>query len=188
MPALRLAACLLLFIALTGQAQLYRWVDEKGRVQYTGTPPPAGTKNVQIKKLNPALPGSAAQPYVLQMALKNSPVQLYSSPDCGPACDDARKLLNQRGIPFSEISISDQARLDELKTISGGTTVPVLLVGQSLQKGFLAESYNAALDGAGYPSTGLLRPRDQAAPTPPPASEKVQEKQPVAEPPNTFPK
>jgi len=164
-----LVAGLLLSAALAAQAQQYRWVDEKGRVQYTDTPPPASAKGVQKKNLNtgPAA-GSSAEPYALQVARKSAPVKLYSSPDCGAMCDGARTLLNQRGIPFSEVSVADAAQLEEFKKVTGGTAVPVMFVGQSMHKGFEAGSYQRALDAAGYPAAGLLRPRNQPAPPPPP--------------------
>ena len=168
-----IVAGLLLAAVLTAHAQQYRWVDEKGRVQYSDRPPPTNAKDMQKKNLDAGAPGSAAEPYALQVARKNAPVKLYSSPDCGPVCDSARALLNQRGIPFAEISISDTTQVEELKRISGGTNVPVMLVGRSVQKGFQENSYHGALDAAGYPATGALPPRKQVAPPPPkPAAEK----------------
>ncbi len=165
-------ACCLLLASVAAQAQ-YRWVDEKGRVQYTDRPPPAGARDVQKKKLGAGPDATPAEPYALQRARKSAPVKLYSSPDCGEWCDKARALLNQRGIPFSEISVAAAPQLDELRKISGGDTVPSLVVGQSVHKGFVESQYQAALDAAGYPATGSLRPRNQTppppAPTPPPA-------------------
>ena len=166
-----LVACLLLAAALPAQAQQYRWVDDKGRVQYTDTPPPAGAKGVQKKNLGAGPSDVPAESFALQMARKKSPVKLYSSPDCGEWCDKARALLNQRGIPFSEVSVAAAAQLEELKKVSGGDTVPTLMIGGSVQKGFGEEAYQRALDAAGYPRAGSLKPRNQAAPPPPPKEE-----------------
>ena len=59
----RLAACLgLLILALNAQAQggLYKWVDEKGAVHYSDTPPP-GRRIEKAKILpQPPLDGSAS--------------------------------------------------------------------------------------------------------------------------------
>lgn len=153
--------------ALTAHGQQYRWLDEKGRVHYSATPPPPGAKNIQKKNLGAGPAAQAAEPYSLQVAIKSAPVKLYSAPDCGGFCDDARELLNERGIPFSEVSVTSAEQAEELKGLSGGTGVPVLLVGGSLQKGFAAGDYHRALDAAGYPKPGLLRPRHQKAPPPP---------------------
>jgi hypothetical protein len=63
MPLDRFAAGLcLLFLATHGQAALYKWVDEKGRVQYSDRPPTEKDKNavqmtnrgIVVKKLDPA--------------------------------------------------------------------------------------------------------------------------------------
>lgn len=167
-----LACSVLLAAAFAANAQQYRWLDEKGRVQYTDTPPPAGAKGVQKKNLKTSPADSGTEPFALQVARKNSPVKLYSTPDCGTSCTEARKLLNERGIPFSEVLVTDAALLDELKSVSGGTTVPVMIVGRAVQRGFEKGLYDRALDVAGYPETGTLRPRNQSAPPPPkPAAE-----------------
>jgi glutaredoxin len=148
-------------------AQQYRWVDEKGRVQYSDTAPPPGARDVRKKNLSAGAAATPAEPYALQVARKNAPVKLYSSPDCGDWCNKARALLNQRGIPFAEISVSSEKQVEELKKVSGGDTVPTMLVGHSVQKGFAEDKYQQALDAAGYPQTGTLKPRNQVAPPPP---------------------
>ncbi len=163
-----LIACLLLPAAFAAHAQQYRWVDEKGRVQYTDTPPPPHAKGVEKKILRAGPAPDGQEPFALQTARKNSPVKLYSAPDCGPGCDDARKLLLLRGIPFTETSVTQVAQIEELKKVSGGGVVPVMLVGSSVQKGFEAESYHRALDAAGYPRTSGARPVVPTAPPPKP--------------------
>ena len=166
--ATRILVCFLLLAPpFLASAQQYRWLDEKGHVQYTDTPPPAGAKGVQKKNLKAGAADAGTEPYALQVARKNAPVKLYSTPDCGSGCDEARKLLNERGIPFSEVLIADSERLEELKTVSGGTTVPVMVVGRAVQRGFEKAGYDRALDVAGYPEAGTLPRRHQAAPPPP---------------------
>jgi len=168
---LAVALCVATFGA---SAQLYRWTDEKGRVHITDTPPPASAKGV--KKSTPqGGPGEAAapqpsgpEPFALQQARKNFPVTLYTVPEC-EACTAARSLLNKRGIPFKEVSVTDPAVQDEFKKTIGGNTVPAMMVGSTVQKGFEETSYQRLLDAAGYPSTGTLPPRNQAEPPAPAA-------------------
>jgi glutaredoxin len=162
-----LFACCLAAAAGPAHAQQYRWIDEKGRVQYSDTAPPPGAKDVRKKNLSSGAAAAPAEPYALQVARKNAPVKLYSSPDCGDWCNKARALLNLRGIPFTEISVSSAEDAEVLKKLSGGETVPTLVVGNSVQKGFLESSYQQALDAAGYPAMGTLKPRNQTAPPPP---------------------
>lgn len=161
-----LLAAVLMVQLCTAAAQLYRWTDSSGRVHYTDTPPPAGAKRVSKKASVASGSASEAEPFVLQQARKNFPVKLYSAPGCQP-CDTARSLLNKRGVPFSEVSVTgDPEQLAELQKTTGVTGVPALVVGRNAQSGFDESIYHRMLDEAGYPRTGLLPPRSQAEPQP----------------------
>jgi hypothetical protein len=95
----------LLGAACAASAQLYRWTDETGRVFVTDTLPPASAQNVQKLPAAPASPAAAdtaSLPYAVQLAAKDSPVTLYTAPECEP-CGVARSLLNARGVPFREV-------------------------------------------------------------------------------------
>ena len=145
---------LLAFVAAAAQAQQYRWVDEKGRVQYTDTPPPASARNVQKKNFQGN--SVAAQPsYALTRATRQAPVTLYTHPVCKEQCQLARDVLNKRGVPYSEVVASERDKVEELKKVSGGDAVPVLVVGADVVMTVSAQAYNQALDRAGYPSASL---------------------------------
>lgn len=158
-------AALLALAAPGAQAQMYRWVDDQGRVRYTDTPPPASAKDG--RKLAPqtgagpaAAPGSAgAKP----PAAKLPEVTLYTNSGCGPLCADARQHLVARGVPFREVSVESPETLDELRKLSGGLSVPLLLIGDAMQKGFDPARYAYLLDSAGFPKAGAAR---VAAPPP----------------------
>lgn len=152
-----------LVCAAAGAQTLYRWVDETGRVRFSDRAPPASAKGVERKAVETAPKPVHNEPYVLQRARREHPVTLYTSPDCGESCASARGTLNARGIPFAEISVAGNERLDELKQVSGGTGVPVMVVGKAVHKGFEAGLYERALDAAGYPAKGILPVRNQAA-------------------------
>ena len=47
---MRALPALLIFCCALATAQQYRWIDDKGRVQYSDTPPPASAKDVQRKR------------------------------------------------------------------------------------------------------------------------------------------
>jgi len=153
-------------VAATAQT-LYRWTDEKGRLHVTDTPPPPGGKLLQPRGAPggapETAPPAAAEPYALQVARKNFPVTLYTGEGC-EACDEARKLLNARGIPFSETFVNNEATLEELRQAVGSNSVPSMIVGSSVQKGFESGAYNRVLDAAGYPKAGVLPPRNQGEP------------------------
>ena len=146
------------------QAQTYRWVDEQGRVLYSDLPPPPGARNVEKRSLGGSIVETSIPPFELQRAMKTSPVTLFSSPTCKQACAQARAALNARGVPFREVQVWNEETNEELRRVTGGNDVPVLLVGRDLQKGFLQSDYDALLDIAGYPKIGSLPPGKQAQP------------------------
>ena len=57
------------------------------------------------------------------------PVEIYSSPLCG-FCYAAKRLLNQKGVSFSEIDVfTDPSRKAEMmKRANGGRTVPQIFI------------------------------------------------------------
>lgn len=149
----RLIAAAILFSACAGASgQAYRWVDRNGKVHYTQDPPPPGAKGVQRKSFRQGAVDPSSLPYATQVAAKNSPVALYTAPDCGEPCDRARALLVKRVVPFREVSVLSQNEVDELKRISGKSDIPLLVVGAQAQSGYAEGAYHGLLDAAGYPS------------------------------------
>ena len=168
-------------------AQVYRWTDAQGRVNVTDTPPPASAKAKDVKKLDAGLatsvpataPPTSQEPFALQQAKAKYPVTLYTVPNC-EGCNAARTLLNARGVPFKESSLTDPAQIEDFKKVVGGNTVPAIIVGTTVQKGFEESTYQKLLDAAGYPTTGVVPPRTQAEPAA--AAPAVPEVKPVAQP------
>ena len=116
--------------------QTYRWTDERGQVHYTQTPPPPQAKEIRRKDFRSGASGSVDLPYATQIAAKNYPVTLYTQPDCGPPCDEARASLVRRAVPFREVSVLSQKEIDEMKRLSGREDLPLLVVGSQFQNGF----------------------------------------------------
>ncbi|MGE5320609.1 MAG: glutaredoxin domain-containing protein [Hyphomicrobiaceae bacterium] len=148
-------------------AQLYHWKDAQGRTVYSDQAPPPDIRNAQQK----AFKGSVievGESYAARTARENHPVTLYTSA-CGPLCDQARQLLSQRGVPFNskDLRASPEAQA-ELKKLTGGTNVPVLVVGSDKIDGFEAGQWQAALDRAGYPKAAPAGSKPAAAATPSP--------------------
>ena len=153
-----LIAFSLLVFTFAAQAQLYRWTDENGKVHYTDTPPPANAKDVQKKaSARPAgaeTKTAAQQPYALQQAVKSFPVTVYTSKDCGDPCKKGLDHLKKRGVPFTEKVVANQNEVDELVKLAGAARVPVMVVGVTVQKDYEEQSWNEALETAGYPKGG----------------------------------
>jgi glutaredoxin len=143
-----------MFVAATAGAQMYRWVDKDGKVQYTDTPPPAAAKSVQKRATAPGPTSTGpAAPYAVQQAAKNFPVVVYTSPDCGQACADGKALLAARGVPYREVAVGPESGMsaEEMKKTTGSDSVPVMMVGRSATRGFETELWHSALDAGGYP-------------------------------------
>jgi glutaredoxin len=157
-------------------AQLYKSVGPDGKVTYSDTPP-ASAKRVETKSIASGSAGGVNLPYELAESVKNNPVTLYTSDKCAP-CDDGRKLLTARGIPFAEKTISSNEDIARLKQAGGNTQLPLLLVGRNKQQGFEPGGWGSALTAAGYPETSKLpgnyrNPQaEAAAPAPKPLAAK----------------
>lgn len=167
-----LLCCLALMPFGAHAGKLYRWVDAQGKVHY-GDTPPADAAQVEPKKLSGSVAPSEDLSYETRRAQQNFPVTLYVTKACGAPCDQARDLLNKRGVPFGEKSIGTQEELDSFKALSGSDSAPTLAVGRTFLKGFLAERWHSELDIAGYPKTAPYRAPRLPATAPAAANEAV---------------
>jgi glutaredoxin len=159
-----LALALVAAAGVAAAQQLYRWTDEKGRVHVTDTPPPASARDVRkvSPASTPAAKPDASLPFVLQQAMKDYPVTLYTAPSCQDPCAKARDYLNKRGVPFREVQVWEEAGAAELKQLTGVTEVPAVKVGASAYSGYHPDAYGGLLDSAGY----RRRPRSRSSPSP----------------------
>jgi glutaredoxin len=131
---------------------LFRWVDETGRVHYSDQPPPPMIKNASHKNYKGNVV-EGSESFALREAKDKYPVTLYSSA-CGPACDMAQELLDRRGIPYSTKSVENSAENQKaLRELTGNLRIPTLIVGSQKFTGFEDGQWNGALDAAGYPKT-----------------------------------
>ncbi len=74
-------------------------------------------------------------------------VQMYTTAVC-PYCQQAKRLLKERGIAYDEIDVSDDAelRMDVIRRSGGRRTVPQIFIDGAPIGGF---EELAALDAAG---------------------------------------
>ena len=171
-------------------AEVYRWVDQDGKVVYSDVPPPPGVKNAELRRLNRNAVEVDKTSFATRDAVKKNPVTLYAS-NCGEPCDNARKFLAKRGIPFSSKNPeSSPADADALKKLIGALEVPVLVVGKSPVKGFETGLWDEALDSAGYPRTAAAvavapQPVAKTPPAPATSAEPAPPAKPEANPPAT---
>jgi glutaredoxin len=137
-------------------AQVYRYTDTDGRIVYSDRAPPPAAKNIQPKRLGANYIETSELPIATQQATDRFPVTLYTY-DCGGICASAEALLNRRGVPYTTVNVTEGTNAAKLQSISGEQRVPVLQIGDKVEKGFLDSRWQAALDEAGYPKTPPAR-------------------------------
>jgi glutaredoxin len=190
-PLLRLVPALALAcFALPGHA-LYKVVGPDGTVTYTDRPPPAASGRPAPVGARTEAPAPDAPPANLPIDLRQVtsryPVTLYTGADCVP-CESGRRLLAARGIPFAERRVSSEEDAEALNRLTGGRSIPTLMIGTQALRGFGDGDWHSYLDAAGYPresrlprgyqqpaATPLVQRQAEAAPqerpAPPPAAE-----------------
>jgi len=142
----------------------YKVVAADGSVTYTDRPrAEANARITTLSRSGSAAPPETPLPLELRQAAQRYPVTLYTGNDCLP-CDNGRRLLQQRGIPYAERRVSSEDDAVALERAVGGRTVPALTIGAQPLRGLSETDWTAYLDAAGYPRASKL-PRDwQPAP------------------------
>ncbi len=142
--------------ALPALAQ-YKVVQSDGAVTYTDRPPTTGNARVTPFNRLGSISGTTEPnlPADLRQAMQRYPVVMYSTQDCQP-CDAGRKLLQQRGVPYSERRVASEEDALALERVAGGRTVPALTIGVQPVRGFSDTEWGAYLDAAGYPRESKL--------------------------------
>ena len=169
-PLLRLVPALALAcFALPGHA-LYKVVGPDGTVTYTDRPPPAASGRpapVGARTEAPAGDAPLANlPLELRQVSTRYPVTLYTGADCAP-CETGRRLLAARGVPFAERRVSSEEDAEALNRLTGGRSIPTLMIGTQALRGFADSDWHSYLDAAGYPRESRLpRGYQQPAATP----------------------
>lgn len=150
----------------SARADTYRWIDKSGKMHY-GDVPAAEAAQVEQKKFAADPDADNADiPYATRRARQNFPVTLYVASNCKEICQQARDLLNKRGIPFTEKNLVTQEEMNNFTKESGSDQSPTLAVGKTYLKGFEAGQWNSELDIAGYPKAAPYRPETTAKPLP----------------------
>lgn len=158
-------AALALICALTAPlahaATLYKWVDKHGNVSYQDRPPPSDSGRVEERTLRTGDTASGTQAAL-------PAVVLYSVPKC-QGCDLARAYFQKRKVAFTEKNVETDVKLQaELKQKAGGLSVPTIMIGDKVMRGYLESLVEDELTHAGYPKPddGKTQPASNTAPVP----------------------
>jgi len=158
---------LLLLCAGAASAQIYRWKDARGVTHFSDMPPAA---SVPVAKIDSRVGASSAPglPFALARAVKSNPVTLFTTAQCA-ACDQGRAMLQTRGIPYAEKTVSNANDHAALRQAGSVSQLPLLLVGSGKFIGYEQTTWDAALTAANYPLQAMLPPDYRQTPPRPAA-------------------
>lgn len=150
-----LVASAVLILPVYGE-RLYRTVDEEGNVSYQSKPSYDGGGSIEERDISSdEVPDDPA--IVLDRAILEFPVTIYSTEKC-KTCEVIRQQLKKREIPFEEkFPAQDLVVFNELQEVSGGTSVPVIVVGEKVITKYSYLVLKQALNKAGYPKVGAIK-------------------------------
>jgi len=117
-------------------AEIFKWIDEAGKVHFTDSPP----RERQVEKIEVKI-NSYTSPEIVPFEASVTPstrrgkVVLYSTTWCG-YCKKARRYFEAKGIPFVEYDTETSKKGREDYKALNGTGVPIILVGQKRMNGF----------------------------------------------------
>lgn len=151
------AAVLALLPVLASAQGIYRIVGPDGRVTFSDKPPAKSEKATALSPSGRSSEGGGASelPFELREAMNRYPVTLYTGDNCEP-CGAARSLLNRRGVPYTERTITTAQDIEALQRMGMEATVPIATIGGQRLKGYLEGDWSSYLDAAGYPKTSRL--------------------------------
>ena len=147
---------LMVSIALVGSSAalsqtVYRIVGPDGRVTFSDQPPVAAPASgvTTAGAGGGSASGGVGLPFELRQVASRYPVTQYTGPDCIP-CGSGRALLNGRGVPFAERTVTTNDDIAALKRLSGETALPFLTIGTQQLRGYSDAEWGQFLDAAGY--------------------------------------
>lgn len=148
-------------VLMAGSAQLaaqtiYRIVGADGKVTFSDKPPPDATKATATSASGRPIGNTEiALPFELRQVVSRYPVALYSGTSCVP-CNAGRIMLQSRGVPFAEHTVSTPEDSEALQRVSGELSLPFLTIGGQKIKGFSEAEWTQFLNAANYPQTSVL--------------------------------
>jgi glutaredoxin len=131
--------------------QIYKWVDENGRV-HIGDRPPSSVDAQPLELRINTYRNEAPDLSVFQgrdVSKGFEKVVIYTTQRCG-YCRKAKAWFRQKGITYSERDIDTSSRARKEFDRLGARGVPVILVGKERINGYNEPRLRAALKRGGY--------------------------------------
>lgn len=149
MPTTRLNALCLLILFLgnfaimpSAMAEIYKWVDADGNIQFSDTAPRGrAAEEVKLEINSITIPKAGINPNSTATSRR---VVIYTTDWCG-YCKKAKKFMRENRIAFTEYDIEKSARARREYQRLNGRGVPLIVVGDRTLSGFSAASLMALL-------------------------------------------
>ncbi len=141
---------LLLVLPCISNAEIYKWVDEQGRVHFGDSPKVEDkAEKVVVDVISyeyvEVEPFEFYQPPAKKQTREQ--VVMYSTEWCG-YCRKARNYFSERKINFVEYDIEKDASANAQFKKAGGRGVPLILVGDKKMSGFSEQRFTAIYSSA----------------------------------------
>lgn len=123
----------------TAQTEIYRWVDDQGKVQFSDAPPEGVKTETVALKIN-TYTAVEITPLIERLG-KQDKVVIYTADWCG-VCKKAEKYFRDHHIPYVGYDVENNptGRVD-FKALRG-KSVPVLIIGKTRMNGFTVSTFN----------------------------------------------
>ena len=127
---------LLMLCAINGYTEIYKWIDEKGKVHFSDKKP----RDLESEEIKLRINTYESVSYDTSIFNTGKKVVMYSTDWCA-YCKKAKKYFVSKGIPFTEYDIEKNSEARKQYKQMGATGVPVILVGNKRMNGFSEEGF-----------------------------------------------
>ena len=132
---------LVLLIPNVLAAEIYKTIDENGRVVFSDKP--SQSAEIVEVKVNSVEGPATVTDYKSVLSSFNN-VVMYSTEWCG-VCKRAKKYMQKKGVKFKEYDIEKSSDAKRKFKKLGGSGVPLILVGNQRMSGFSEGKVDAML-------------------------------------------
>lgn len=132
---------LFLFAAAASNAEVYKWTDAKGSVQFSDAKPATAKKveTVKIRVTTYTFVKTTPLKTPLPAAARGI-VTLYGTSWCS-YCKQARAYFRNNNIPYRDLDIENDSQAKAEYDQLGASGVPVILAGRQRMDGFSPENF-----------------------------------------------
>lgn len=125
-------------------AEIYKWVDNNGKVHFTDSPPEQVKTQKVTLQINSFTSPNVSQfrfdPALISKRKVTTQVVMYSTSWCG-YCKKARRYFLQQNIPFEEYDVEKSAKGKKDYKALGGRGVPIIVAGDRTMNGFSEQAF-----------------------------------------------